>query len=68
MPGGAPGAAQQAVDLAASQQHRADQRQAAAHLDLREACVVTPLGVRHLLVGACQYMAVAVVVLVLTQS
>jgi hypothetical protein len=37
-----PGAADQAVDLALVQQHGADQRQAAAHLDLGDGSV-TPL-------------------------
>jgi hypothetical protein len=64
--GGAPGAAEHAVDLALVQQHRADQGQPAAHLDLghlrRDA-----LALGHAVVGLPE-VAVARVFSTLTTS
>ena len=57
----APGAADHAVDLALVQQHRADQRQAPAHLDLGE-LRRHALALRHAVVGL-PVVAVALVVL-----
>ncbi len=59
--GGAPGAADEAIDLALVQQHGADERQAAAHLDLGE-LLRDALALGHAVVGLPE-VAVAVVLL-----
>ena len=59
--GGAPGAADHAVDLALVQQHARDERQATAHLDLGE-LFGHALALHHLVVGLPEVAVAAVVV------